>query len=62
MTGGGEKAASDFKVPFLGAIPIDIQIVKSTDQGKPFICSNNENETSQAFEKIVQSIMSKIEL
>ncbi len=62
MTGGGKKAASDFKVPFLGAIPIDIQIVKSADEGKPFICSNNDNETSQAFEKIVQSILSEIEL
>jgi ATP-binding protein involved in chromosome partitioning len=62
MTGGGKKAASDFKVPFLGAIPIDIQIVKSADEGKPFISSNNESETSQAFEKIVQSILSKIEM
>lgn len=62
MTGGGKKAASDFKVPFLGTIPIDMQIVKSADQGKPFICNNNESETGQAFEKIVQTIMSKIEL
>ncbi len=61
MTGGGEKAARDFKVPFLGAIPIDVQMVHSADQGKPFICSNKEGETSQAFEKVLQSIISQIE-
>jgi len=61
-TGGGKKAASDFKIPFLGAIPIDLGIVQSADQGKPFICNNNESETGQAFEKIVQSIISKIKL
>jgi len=62
MTGGGKKAASDFKVPFLGAIPIDVQMVKSADEGQPFICSNKESETNQAFEEIIQSIISQIKL
>jgi len=62
MTGGGKKAASDFKVPFLGAIPIDVQMVKSADEGQPFVCSNKESEASQAFEEIIQSIISRIKL
>jgi Mrp family chromosome partitioning ATPase len=61
MTGGGEKAASDFQVPFLGAIPLDMDIVSSGDQGKPFMCSNKTGETKQAFEKIVQSILTQIQ-
>lgn len=61
MTGGGEKAARDFQVPFLGAIPIDVQMVQSADQGQPFICYHKESETGQAFEKIVHSILSQIE-
>lgn len=61
LTGGGEKAACDFKVTFLGAIPLDLQIVKSTDEGKPFICSNSKSEAAEALEKIVQSIISKVE-
>ncbi len=61
MTGGGEKAARDFKVPFLGAIPIDVQMVCSADQGQPFISNHRESETGQAFERIVQSILSQIE-
>jgi ATP-binding protein involved in chromosome partitioning len=60
MTGGGEKAAKDFQVPFLGTIPIDVQMVRSTDQGQPFICHHKESKTGQAFEGIVQSILSQI--
>jgi len=60
LTGGGEKAARDFQVPFLGAIPIDLQMVISADKGEPFISNNNESETKKAFEKIVQSIIAQI--
>jgi len=60
LTGGGEKAARDFQVPFLGAIPIDLQMVISADKGEPFIGNNNESETIKAFEKIVQSIIAQI--
>jgi len=58
--GGGKKAAQDFDVPFLGAIPIDEEIVKSADQGKPFICDNRGSEASKAFNKVVSNIISKI--
>lgn len=39
-TGGGEKAARELEIPFLGRIPIEPEIVNSTDQGKPF-CPNS---------------------
>lgn len=60
LTGGGVKAARDFHIPFLGAIPIDLQMVISADKGEPFIGNNNESETIKAFEKIVQSIIAQI--
>jgi ATP-binding protein involved in chromosome partitioning len=59
-SGGGKKAADEFQVPFLGSIPIDIEIANSGDQGTPFMCNNKESETGQAFHKIVQSILNKI--
>jgi ATP-binding protein involved in chromosome partitioning len=33
-TGGGEKTARAAKVPFLGALPFDPQVVEAADQGK----------------------------
>lgn len=59
-TGGGEKAADEFKVPFLGSIPIDIEIASSGDQGTPFMCNNKQSEAGQAFKKIVQLILDGI--
>jgi len=54
--GGGKKVALELGVPFLGKIPIDPQIVISTDEGKPFIGTQPDSEASKAFMKIVESI------
>lgn len=55
--GGGEKAALEMGVPFLGKIPIDPQIVTLGDEGKPFVTARPDSEASQAFMKIVEKIM-----
>ena len=53
---GGLKASKDFKVPFLGRIPLDSQITKTSDSGEPFILKDNDSETSKAFQDIVKNI------
>jgi len=55
--GGGQKAAFQLGVPFLGKIPIDPQIVTLGDEGKPFITSQPDSEASKAFNKIVEKII-----
>lgn len=55
--GGGNKAAGELGVPFLGKIPIDPQIVVSGDEGKPFIASQPESVASKAFLNIVENIL-----
>jgi Mrp family chromosome partitioning ATPase len=59
-TGGGERAAKDLKVPFLGAIPIDPVIVQDTDNGTPFVLADRDNEVNRAFKKIVTKILDAI--
>jgi len=56
-SGGGEKAALEFGLPFLGKIPIDINMVNSTDEGKPYIFKYKNSETAQVFNKIVKEII-----
>ncbi|MDY6843754.1 MAG: Mrp/NBP35 family ATP-binding protein [Thermodesulfobacteriota bacterium] len=51
-TGGGEKAALEMKVPFLGRIPIDPEIVQLCDQGKAFVEMMPESEAAEAFIQI----------
>lgn len=55
--GGGEKAAVNLEVPFLGSIPIEPEVVKSGDSGLPFI---NLKKESLAFRNM-NIIMDNIE-
>jgi Mrp family chromosome partitioning ATPase len=55
--GGGEAAAKDLGVPFLGRIPIDPQIVISGDEGKPFAAIHKNSDASRAFQEIVEKIL-----
>jgi ATP-binding protein involved in chromosome partitioning len=55
-TGGGEKAAIDFSIPFLGRIPIDPRIVEEGDKGIPFILSQKDSPAAKAFDEIVEKI------
>jgi Mrp family chromosome partitioning ATPase len=57
--GGGEQAALELNVPFLGRIPIDPQIVVSGDEGKPFAVHQPDSEASRAFREIVKKILNE---
>jgi Mrp family chromosome partitioning ATPase len=54
-TGGGEKAARDLKIPFLGRIPIDPEMVTDCDRGMPFVMSHPDSEATKAFKKMAES-------
>jgi len=55
--GGGEKAAFELGVPFLGKIPLEPQIVTSGDDGKPFIIHQPDSEASKVLAEIVEIII-----
>jgi ATP-binding protein involved in chromosome partitioning len=56
-TGGGEKAALEMGVPFLGRIPIDPRIVISGDEGRAFATDAEDSEAAHAFSGIVDKII-----
>ena len=58
--GGGEKAAQELKVPFLGRIPIDPEIVTDCDRGMPFVMSHPDSEATKAFQEIAHRIKTYI--
>jgi len=60
-TGGGEKAAAQLKVAFLGRIPIEPAIVDSTDQGRPFIQAYGKTSTARLMDEIVGKIIARVE-
>ncbi len=46
----GPQMAEDFKVPFLGRIPIDPALGAAADRGRPFITFDSESPTAQALQ------------
>lgn len=55
-SGGAEKLAESYKVPFLGKIPIDPKIAMTGDEGKPLMLFYQDSEPAKAFSKIVDEI------
>jgi Mrp family chromosome partitioning ATPase len=54
--GGGEKAAIELQVPFLGRIPLDPAIVENCDRGKPFVTANPDSPAARAFSEITDRL------
>jgi len=58
--GGGEKAAKEFNIEFLGWLPLDVRIMEWTDEGKPFVAEEN-TELHTRFIEIVSKIEKRVE-
>ena len=56
--GGVERTAEEFNKEFLGEIPIDPEVGKLGDQGKPIVEGNPENKISQIYINLAQKIKS----
>ncbi len=54
--GGGEKLSVDMKIPFLGAIPLDPQIVEAADKGISYVEKFPNSKATKALKKIVDKI------
>uniref|UniRef100_A0A7C4Y5D5 Iron-sulfur cluster carrier protein n=1 Tax=candidate division WOR-3 bacterium TaxID=2052148 RepID=A0A7C4Y5D5_UNCW3 len=55
--GGGEKAAKELGVPFLGRLPIEPEIVELSDIGIPFVQRLKDSEAYKAMIGIVDKII-----
>ncbi|MBN1435957.1 MAG: Mrp/NBP35 family ATP-binding protein [Sedimentisphaerales bacterium] len=55
-SGGGKQMAQEMNVPFLGAIPIDPNIVTAGDNGQ-FIKNTAQPQTYNAFNNAIQTIL-----
>ena len=56
--GGGEKAAGNLGVSFLGRLPLEPEIIKLGDSGQPFIHFKKETQTAKIMDEIINKIVS----
>ncbi|MFA5613190.1 MAG: Mrp/NBP35 family ATP-binding protein [Methanoculleus sp.] len=63
--GGGKKAAGDLGVPYLGRIPLDPDMRKAGDEGRPFIIRSPgmsaDNPTWKHVDAVMQAVLRSIE-
>lgn len=48
-TGGGQKLAEELVLPYLGKIPLDVDITLSSDSGEPVVLSKPDSAAAKAF-------------
>lgn len=58
--GGGERAAQEFGVPFLGSLPIDPSVRICGDEGIPVVLEDEESPVSQALDAMAQGLAGRL--
>jgi len=58
--GGGKNATKELKLFFLGDLPFDHRVMLLSDEGKPFIVTESKNPVAQAFQKVVERLITRL--
>ncbi len=54
--GGGKKTAEKYRVPFLGALPLNVEIREAMDSGKPSVAATPDAEITRLYTDIAKRI------
>ncbi|HUE83320.1 MAG TPA: Mrp/NBP35 family ATP-binding protein [Pyrinomonadaceae bacterium] len=60
--GGGQRLAEMYGVPFLGAIPLGIEVRESGDKGVPVVISRPDSAEAQAFRRVAEEVARQISI
>ncbi|MBI4390138.1 MAG: P-loop NTPase, partial [Nitrospinae bacterium] len=60
--GGGKALAEQFKVPFLGEVPIINQVVEGGDNGVPILLSHPESPASEAYRSLAGQVAARLSI
>mgnify|MGYP001138100070 CR=1 FL=1 len=59
--GGGRRLAEDMRVPFLGEVPLDVQVREAGDSGRPTVISAPDSPAGRAFREIAEQLAATLE-
>src|SRR4249919_3121205 len=60
-SGGGERMSEQLGVPFLGAIPLDADIVTGGDEGRPMLLDKPDSVAAQAYQAIATALADQLQ-
>lgn len=58
--GGGQKMAADYKIHYLGGLPLDIRIREQADSGRPTVVADPDGEWSLVYKDIARKVAVRI--
>ena len=59
--GGGKKIADQLGVPFLGSIPLDPEMRKAGDEGRPFVIRSKDSPTWKSVDAVMEELVKAVE-
>lgn len=60
--GGGEKLAEQYGVPFLGAIPMGMEVREGGDKGVPVVVSQPDSPQAAAFKHVAEEVARQVSI
>src|SRR3989475_1924795 len=60
--GGGERLAAQYGVPFLGSVPMGIEVREGGDRGVPVVVGHPESPQAQAFRKVAEEVARQVSI
>lgn len=60
--GGGERLSQMYHVPFLGTVPLGMEVREGGDNGVPVVVSNPESPQAQAFRKVAEEVARQVSI
>jgi len=58
--GGGQKMASDYKVPWLGSLPLAMSIRMQADSGSPTVIADPDSEAARLYRDIAAKVACRV--
>ncbi|HYJ47158.1 MAG TPA: Mrp/NBP35 family ATP-binding protein [Pyrinomonadaceae bacterium] len=60
--GGGQRLAEQYGVPFLGAVPLGLEVREGGDKGVPVVVSKPDSPQAAAFRKVAEEVARQVSI
>ena len=60
--GGGRQTAERYGVPFLGAVPLDLEVRSGGDTGAPVVAARPESEIAETYRGVAKKLLESMDL
>jgi ATP-binding protein involved in chromosome partitioning len=60
--GGGERLANAYHVPFLGAVPLGMEVREGGDKGVPVVVGHPDSPQAQAFRRVSGEVARQVSI